>query len=72
MDFEKFSTSFGRIHTICVKDKKNISDLHNVGALVIPEASGFILELMQDLEQKTTFQTKIFSDLSKKVLWRTL
>ena len=70
MDFEKFSTSFGRIHTICVKDKKNISDFHNVGVLVMLEPSGFILELMQDLEQKTTFQ--IFSDLSKKVLWRTL
>ena len=72
MDFEKFSTSFGRIHTICVKDKKNISDFHNVGVLVMLEPSGFILELMQDLEQKTTFHTKIFSDLSKKVLWRTL
>ena len=50
MDFEKFSTSFGRIHTICVKDKKNISDFHNVGVLVMLEPSGVILELMQDLE----------------------
>ena len=72
MDFEKFSTSLGRIHTIRVKDMENISDLHNVGVLVILEPSGFILGLMQYLEQKTTFHTKIFSDLSKKVLWRTL
>ena len=68
MDFKKFSTSFGRIHTICVKYMKNISKLHNARVLVILEPSGFILELMQE----TTFQTKIFSDLSKKVLWRTL
>ena len=48
--------------SVCVKDMKDISDLHNVGVLLILEQSEFILELMQDLEW----------DLPKKVLWRTL